>query len=104
MEEPPPATPAVCATRSRFEAVMNRTTTTATVSDLRYRFPDIEARLRRGEVIEIRRWGKAIARLHPIRPQPETYPDFAALRKEIFGNKMARQTGTELISEFRGDY
>ena len=83
---------------------MNRTTTTATVSDLRYRFPDIEARLRRGEIIEIRKRGKAIARLHPIRPKPGTHPDVAALRKEIFGNKMASTTGPELVVEFRGNY
>lgn len=82
---------------------MNHVMTIATVRDLRYRFPDIEARLRRGEVIEIRKRRKAIARLHPIRPKPGAYPDFAALRKEIFGNKTVRETGTELVSEFRGN-
>ena len=83
---------------------MNHIMTSATVRDLRYHFPEIEARLRRGEVIEIRKRRKPIARLHPIRQKPGAYPDFAALRKEIFGSKMARQTGTELVSEFRGDY
>ena len=78
--------------------------TTATVRDLRYHFPEIEARLNKGETIEIRKRRKVIARLHPVRTKPKAYPDFAALRKRIFGNKMAPQTGTELVSEFRGDY
>ena len=78
--------------------------TTATVSDLRYRFPEIEARLRRGEVIEIRKRRKPIARLYPVRPKVERYPDFTAQRKRIFGNKMVSQTGTELVAEFRGTY
>ena len=77
--------------------------TTATVRDLRYHFPEIEARLRRGEVIEIRKRRKVVGRLHPVRPKPDAYPDFATLRKQIFGNKRAPQTGTELVSEFRGD-
>lgn len=77
---------------------------TATVRDLRYHFPEIEARLNRGEVIEIRKRKKVIARLHPVRPKPKAYPDFAARAKRIFGKKIASQTGTELVAEFRGDY
>jgi len=78
--------------------------TTATVRDLRYHFPEIEARLKKGEVIEIRKRRKAIARLHPVRPKSGSYPDFAAIRKQIFGNKVVSQTGTELVAEERGDY
>ncbi len=78
--------------------------TTVTVRDLRYHFPEIEARLNKGETIEIRKRRKVIAHLHPVRPKAERYPDFAARAKKIFGNKMAPQTGTELVAEFRGDY
>jgi antitoxin (DNA-binding transcriptional repressor) of toxin-antitoxin stability system len=77
---------------------------TATVRDLRYHFPEIEAQLSKGETIEIRKRRKVIARLHPVRPKAERYPDFAARAKRIFGNKMAPQTGTELVAEFRGDF
>lgn len=76
---------------------------TATVRDLRYHFPEIEARLSKGEEIEIRKRRKVIARLLPVRPKAEAYPDFAALRKQIFGNKKVSQTGTELVAEERGD-
>jgi len=73
----------------------------ATVRDLRYHFPEIEARLQRGEEVEIRKRKRAIARLVPIRPKLESYPDFAAIRKEIFGDKKASQTGTELVAQDR---
>lgn len=85
------------------DAETSRIMTTATVSDLRYRFSEIEARLRKGEVIEIRKRRKAIGRLHPVHPKAEAYPGFAARHKLIFGNKMASQTGTELVAMFRGD-
>ncbi|MGH9398591.1 MAG: type II toxin-antitoxin system Phd/YefM family antitoxin [Terriglobia bacterium] len=76
----------------------------ATVRDLRYHFSEIEARLSKGEEIEVRKRRKVIARLLPVRPKAEAYPDFAARRKQIFGNKKVSQTGTELVAEERGDY
>jgi len=85
------------------DAETSRIMSTATVSDLRYRISEIEARLRKGEVIEIRKRRKAIGRLHPVLPKAEAYPGLAARHKLIFGNKMASQTGTELVAMFRGD-
>lgn len=75
-----------------------------TVRDLRYRFPEIEARLNKGEEIVLHKRQKVIARLLPVRPKTEAYPDFAALRRRIFGRKKARKTGTELVSEERERY
>jgi antitoxin (DNA-binding transcriptional repressor) of toxin-antitoxin stability system len=75
-----------------------------TVRDLRYRFPEIEARLNKGEEIVVHKRKKIIARLLPIHPKWESYPDFAALRRQIFGRKKTRKTGTEVVSEERGRY
>jgi antitoxin (DNA-binding transcriptional repressor) of toxin-antitoxin stability system len=86
------------------DARMNHMKHQATVRELRYHFPEIEARLSKGEEIEVRKRRKVIARLLPVRPKAEAYPDFAALRKEIFGGKRAPQTGTALVSEERGHY
>jgi len=69
-----------------------------TVRDLRYHFSEIEARLRRGEVVEIHKRKKVIARLQPVRPRASAYPDFAALQKEILGNKVVKVTGAELVA------
>lgn len=76
----------------------------ATVRDLRYHFPEIEARLNKGEEIVLHKRQRVIARLLPVHPKAEAYPDFAALRRKIFGRKKARKTGTDIVSEERGRY
>ena len=80
--------------------------TTATVRDLRYRFPEIEARLRRGEPIEITKRRRVIGRLVPVKPPRSAAgpPDFMAMLKEIYGNKVMRVTGAELVARERGSY
>ncbi|MFY9802324.1 MAG: hypothetical protein WA211_19415 [Candidatus Acidiferrales bacterium] len=76
----------------------------ATVRDLRYHFHEIEARLNKGEEIDLYKRSRMIGRLLPVRPQTGLYPDFSALRRRIFGTKKTRKTGTDLISEERGGY
>jgi antitoxin (DNA-binding transcriptional repressor) of toxin-antitoxin stability system len=76
----------------------------ATVRDLRYHFSEIEARLQKGEEIEIRKRKRVIARLVPIRPKLERYPDFEARSREIFGDKIVDQTGAELLAWERDRY
>jgi antitoxin (DNA-binding transcriptional repressor) of toxin-antitoxin stability system len=76
----------------------------ATVRDLRYHFPEIEARLNKGEEIEVYKRKKMIGRLLPVRPDTGAYPDFSALRRRVFGKKKARKTGTDLVSDERGRY
>ena len=75
-----------------------------TVRDLRYRFPEIEAQLNKGEEIQLYKRQKVIGRLLPVRPKREDYPDFSILSRRIFGKKNTRKTGTDLVSEERGSY
>jgi antitoxin (DNA-binding transcriptional repressor) of toxin-antitoxin stability system len=77
---------------------------TATVRDLRYHFTEIEARLREGEEIEVRRRKQVIARLVPVRPKASAYPDFGARQRKVFGNKIVSRTGTELVASDRDRY
>ena len=76
----------------------------ATVRQLRYHFREIEDRLNKGEEIELYKRKKMIGRLVPVRLKSEEYPDFGALSKRIFGRKKMKKTGTELVSEDRGEY
>lgn len=78
----------------------------ATVRDLRYRFPEIEAGLREGEEIQITKRRRLIARLVPAKaPRPRKGPpDFMAMLKAIYGNKVLKVTGAELVAEQRGRY
>ena len=82
---------------------MNHIMAKATVRQLRYHFREIEARLNKGEEIELYKRKKMIGRLVPARLKKEDYPDFAALRRRIFGKKKSKITGTQLVSEERGD-
>ena len=81
---------------------MYHTMKKASVRDLRYHFPEIEAQLNKGEEIEVHKRKRVIARLLPVGPKAGAYPDFSALRRRIFGREKARKTGTDLVSEERG--
>lgn len=76
----------------------------ATVRELRYNFRAIEARLNRGEVIDLYKRKKMIGRLIPPQPTGEAYPDFEAISKKIFGRKKFKKTAAEILSEERGEF
>ncbi len=61
----------------------------ASVRDLRYHFSELEARLRQGEEIVIRRRRRPVAKLVPMHPNADKpyLPDFAARRRAIFGDR-----------------
>jgi antitoxin (DNA-binding transcriptional repressor) of toxin-antitoxin stability system len=78
---------------------------TVSVRDLRYDFPKVEELLRAGEEIQITKWKRPIARLTP-EPAPELagrppLPDFLGQMREIFGDKVLKVTGAQIISEDR---
>jgi len=77
----------------------------ASIRDLRYRFPEVEARLRLGEVIDITRRRRVIARLVPVKPRSRRgTPDFLGMLKKIYGKQVLKVSGAELVAEQRGRY
>lgn len=78
---------------------------TATVRDLRYRFPEIEARLREGEEIQISKRKRVIARLVPERQASRVaWPDFFARLQKMYGRKRLTLSGAELLAQERDRY
>jgi antitoxin (DNA-binding transcriptional repressor) of toxin-antitoxin stability system len=69
----------------------------ATVRDLRYRFSEIESRLRQGETIEIRKRKKVLGKLVPVRQKASAYPDFMARARKTFGDRILPINGAELV-------
>lgn len=62
---------------------------TATVADLRNRFPSVYRWIEEGETVELTKRGKVIARIVPAplaKPRKIKWPDFAAIRREIHGD------------------
>lgn len=72
----------------------------ASVRDLRYRFSVVEDLLREGEEIHITKRKRVIARLLPPKPPaaPARFPDFMARMKKIFGKKVLKPSGAEIIA------
>ncbi|MGH9415965.1 MAG: type II toxin-antitoxin system Phd/YefM family antitoxin [Terriglobales bacterium] len=74
--------------------------TSVTVRDLRYKFPEIEKRLRRGETIEIRKRKEVLGRLVPAGARTE-WPDFEAVQREVQGNKVQAVSAVALLRQDR---
>ena len=64
----------------------------------------LKALLRAGKTVELRERDKLIARIVPEgkTAQPADWPDFEALRKEVFGDRVL--PGADLVIEERGRY
>jgi len=63
----------------------------------------LKAWLRAGKTVELRERDEVIARIVPqVLPQPANWPDFAALRREIFGDRIL--PGSDLVIKERGRY
>jgi antitoxin (DNA-binding transcriptional repressor) of toxin-antitoxin stability system len=75
--------------------------TKASVRDLRYRFREVEDLLRQGQEIQITKRKRVIARLIPADKTPVKRPDFAGRLKRIFGKRVLKVSGAELISRDR---
>lgn len=79
---------------------------TATVADLRNRFPSVYRWIEEGETVELTKRGRVVARLvpapPPAKPPKAKMPDFAAMRREIFGDNPA--VFPSLIQEERDSY
>jgi antitoxin (DNA-binding transcriptional repressor) of toxin-antitoxin stability system len=63
----------------------------------------LKAWLRAGKTVELREREQVIGRIVPVpSATPRKYPDFAARRKEIFGDRIL--PGADLVIEERGRY
>src|SRR5882724_9506400 len=78
---------------------------TVSVRDLRYDFPKVERLLRVGKDVQVTKRKRVIARLvpEPVSVQPKL-PDFMAQLRKIYGNKVLKVTGAELIAQERDRY
>ena len=75
---------------------------TATVRDLRYDFPKVEAWLAGGEEIAITKRGKPFARLvREVAPaMPLKHPDYRARLKRIWGDRVFTKEEVEEMRAF----
>jgi len=75
----------------------------ASVRDLRYDFKKIERILSQGEEVQITKRRRVIARLIPEKVRATAQmPNFLERLRSIYGDKLLRVSGAELISQDRG--
>jgi len=67
---------------------------TVSVTELRDNFAKIEIWLGQGQEVVILKRNRPVAKLLPL---PD-YPDFAAQRREIFGDKVLPVSGAEIVA------
>ncbi len=75
--------------RAREMRFLCLTMKTASVADLRNRFPSVFRWIEEGETVELTKRGKIVARIVPApKPKPRKFkmPDFAARAREIMGD------------------
>lgn len=77
---------------------------TTTIRELKHDTTTVLALVASGESVEVRRRNVPVAVISPI-PAEETVkrPDFRGRLKSIYGERILPVSGTELISEQRGD-
>jgi antitoxin (DNA-binding transcriptional repressor) of toxin-antitoxin stability system len=77
----------------------------ASVRDLRYHFNEVEHLLRDGEEVQITKRKRVVARLLPaeVVADPQR-PDFKARLKKIYGDKVLKVSGAELLARERTRY
>jgi prevent-host-death family protein len=81
---------------------------TATVRDLRNRFPRVAAWIDEGEPVEITKSGKPFARLVPVvpeKPRKLVKPDIMAQLKETWGDRIfsAKEVAEMRAAELEGE-
>jgi prevent-host-death family protein len=76
------------------------------VRELQQNLKRVMARVERGEVVEVTRRNRPVARLAPVRPShpASEWPDLEARTKAVFGDRIVTPGGSDAVVEERGDW
>ena len=75
------------------------------IRELQQNLKRVLARVERGQVIEVTRRRRPVARLAPMRSDGATspWPDLAARARAVFGTRVVSPGGSDAVSEGRGN-
>jgi prevent-host-death family protein len=75
------------------------------IRELQQNLKRVMARVELGEVVEVTRRNRPVARLAPVRPaRPVSeWPDLEARTRAVFGDRVIAPGGSEIVIEGRGD-
>jgi prevent-host-death family protein len=75
------------------------------IRELQQNLKRVMARVERGEVVEVTRRRRPVARLAPVKPTGpiRSWPDLEARTRAVFGDRVITPSGSEVVIEGRGD-
>jgi prevent-host-death family protein len=75
------------------------------IRELQQNLKRVMARVERGEVVEVTRHRRPLARLVPVKPTGPVpnWPDLEARTRAVFGDRVIAPGGSDLVREARGD-
>lgn len=77
---------------------------TTTVRELKHETSKVLAWVEQGEIVEVRRRRKPVAKLSPPGPAtPTKRPDFLGRLRDAYCAKKLRSSGSSIVSAARGD-
>ena len=75
-----------------------------TIRELKHATTKVLSLVAAGESVEVRRYNQPVAILSPVKAAiARERPDFRGRLKAIYGDKILPITGTDLVSELRGE-
>jgi prevent-host-death family protein len=76
------------------------------IRQLQQNLKRVMARVERGEVVEVTRRNRPVARLAPVRPSrpASEWPDLEARTRAVFGDRVISPGGSDVVVEERGDW
>lgn len=81
-------------------------TSTISIRELQQNLKQVMQRVERGQVIEVTRRHRAVARLSPLakKDRPASpWPDLTARARGVFGDRVIEPSGSEVVIRDRGD-
>ena len=78
---------------------------TVSVRELQQNLKRVMAQVERGQVVEVTRRHRPVARLTPVGPTatPSPWPDLDARAESVFGDRVIAPSASELVIDGRGD-
>jgi prevent-host-death family protein len=75
------------------------------IRELQQNLKGVMTRVERGETVDVTRRNRPVARLSPARsPAPASdWPDLDARTRSVFGNRVVSPSGSQVVSDERGD-
>jgi prevent-host-death family protein len=75
------------------------------IRELQQNLKRVMARVERGEVVEVTRRRRPVARLGPVKPAGpiSDWPDLEARARAVFGDRVIAPGGSDTVREARGD-